>query len=147
MVNENEASSINDPVKVIDAKYDASGTISCKIKLTLDQEDYWSVTASPLDSAEHGVRLFNELKSGKWGDVAAYTEEDQKQDRIIQDSLLQSDLIGKANLVISPLSDERDAGIISDDDLERWKAWVAYRKSLRELDVTAEEIEWPSKPD
>lgn len=53
----------------------------------------------------------------------------------------------EANEIISVLSSERDAGIISDDDLNRWKAWIVYRKALRELDVTADEIEWPDKPE
>ena len=55
--------------------------------------------------------------------------------------------VEEANSIIEMLSDERDAGIISDDDLERWKAWVAYRKTLRAIDVTATNIEWPTKPE
>lgn len=53
----------------------------------------------------------------------------------------------EADKVIAVLSSERDAEIISDDDLARWKAWVAYRKALRELDVAATNIEWPAKPE
>lgn len=56
-------------------------------------------------------------------------------------------LIKEASSKIQVLSDERDAGIISDDDLNRWKAWIVYRKALRELDVTADGIEWPDKPE
>ena len=62
-------------------------------------------------------------------------------------ALKQRALLKAATYEINILSEERDAGIISDDDLERWKAWVAYRKSLRELDVTATDIKWPAKPE
>lgn len=58
-----------------------------------------------------------------------------------------SGLSKEADNVIRLLSDERDAGIISDDDLTRWEAWVKYRKALRELDVTATDIKWPAKPE
>ena len=66
------------------------------------------------------------------------------------DKITQNELAGRASeadKVITVLSSERDAEIISDDDLARWKAWVAYRKELRELDVTATDIKWPAKPE
>lgn len=53
----------------------------------------------------------------------------------------------EANSIIKVLSDERDAEIISDDDLARWKAWVKYRKALRETDMSHEDVEWPDKPE
>lgn len=57
------------------------------------------------------------------------------------------DRMAQADAVIRPLSDERDAGIISDCDLSRWKAWIVYRKALRELDVSKDEVSWPAKPE
>ena len=56
-------------------------------------------------------------------------------------------LLSDADSVIRPLSDERDAGIISDDDFDRWKAWVVYRKALRELDVSKDDVVWPAMPE
>lgn len=56
-------------------------------------------------------------------------------------------LISEADGVIRPLADERDAEVISDSDLKRWKAWVKYRKALRELDVeSVPDVKWPTKP-
>lgn len=138
--------SINDPVKVIGARWNANGTITCQIFLTEDQEEAWSVTASATDSAEHSVKLFYELEAGKWGAVAEYTENDARHDRVVQNIQLQNTLIADADSIIGPLSDERDAEIISDADLKRWKAWVVYRKALREIDVSKDKVSWPAKP-
>lgn len=139
--------SINDPVKVINARWNANGTITCQIFLTEDQEKPWPATASATDSVEHSVKLFHELAEGKWGEVKAYTDEDARYDRIISNTHLQESLINEADAIIRPLSDERDAEIISEGDLKRWKAWVAYRKALRKIDVSKDEISWPAKPE
>lgn len=52
-----------------------------------------------------------------------------------------------ANKTISVLSEEKDAGIISEDDLKKWKRWVSYRKELRELDISKEKVDWPKAPE
>ena len=128
------------------AKYNRDGTIDCIVIFDngLGEGAY---TASPSDSAEHGVRLFKELSSGVHGNVAPYTDKDAARDKQAAAEHERLQLIDEASEIIRPLSDERDAEIISDDDLERWKAWVAYRKTLRAIDVTATNIEWPAKPE
>lgn len=73
------------------------------------------------------------------------------KDNIIDPSVLnageQAARVSEANSIIDVLSNERDAEIISDADLKRWKAWVVYRKVLRELDVSKDEVAWPAKPE
>lgn len=55
--------------------------------------------------------------------------------------------ISSANRIISVLSDEKDADVISDEDLKKWKRWVSYRKELRELDISKETVDWPKAPE
>lgn len=127
-------------------KYNSDGTIDCIVKFNngLPEGPY---TADPKDPASHGRKLFNELKSGKYGEVALHTGEDAAREKQCLAANKKSHLINEANETIKLLSDEREAGISSDDDMACWKAWVKYRKALRELDVTSTDIEWPTKPE
>ena len=59
----------------------------------------------------------------------------QKQARLTE---VQNDL--------ATLRDEKDAGIISDEDLERFKALVKYRKALAAVDTTSTPVTWPDAP-
>lgn len=56
-------------------------------------------------------------------------------------------LIDDADSVIQPMLGYAISGILSDAEKERFKAWNEYRKALESLDVTADEIEWPDKPE
>ena len=139
---------IEKPLSVLNAKYNANGSINADVEWAfLGDGIAHPFTASPDDVADHGRQLFEDLKAGVYGEVAPYTDKDAARDKHAAAEYERSQLIDEASGLIRPLSDERDAGIISDDDLGHWKAWVAYRKALRELDVTATDIEWPAKPE
>lgn len=60
----------------------------------------------------------------------------------VRDSLIQD-----ADAIIQPLMGYALAGIMSDADKKTFKAWNEYRKALEGLNVTANEIEWPDKPE
>lgn len=139
---------IEKPLSVLNPKYNADGSINAGVEWGfLGDGVAHPFTASPNDVADHGRQLFEDLKAGVYGDVAPYTDKDAARDKQAAAEYEQSQLIDEASEIIRPLSDERDAGIISDDDLARWKAWVVYRKALRDLDVTAIDIKWPAKPE
>lgn len=136
--------------EVKDAKYNGDGTISALVKWKVkDEEDgeLHPFLASPNDVEEHGRVLFSKLVEGRFGAVAPYTVEDARRDKRVANIAELSRLVAEADDMIRPLSDERDAGIISNVDLSRWKAWIVYRKALRELDVSKDEVAWPSKPE
>lgn len=56
-------------------------------------------------------------------------------------------LLCDADAVIQPMLGYASAGILSDAEKERFKAWNEYRKALEGVDVTADELEWPDKPE
>lgn len=61
--------------------------------------------------------------------------------------MVRANLLSEADAVIRPMLGYAVAGILSDAEKERFKAWNEYRKALEGLDVTADEIEWPDKPE
>lgn len=56
-------------------------------------------------------------------------------------------LLTAARVVTSDYQNEALIGLISDDDAARFKQWVVYVKSLKSLDLTADDIAWPVVPD
>lgn len=72
------------------------------------------------------------------------------QEPVITPPSLSGQLAGRikeADAIIQPLMGYALAGILSDAEKETFKAWNEYRKALEGLDVTADEIEWPDKPE
>lgn len=59
----------------------------------------------------------------------------------------QKRLIKEADAVIQPLMGYALAGIMSDAEKERFKAWNEYRKALESVDATDVDIKWPDKPE
>lgn len=57
------------------------------------------------------------------------------------------ELMSGADLIIQPMLGYALAGILSDADKVRFKAWNEYRKALEDMDVTATDIKWPDKPE
>ena len=98
------------------------------------------------DPNQDGRDTYELLVAGMICKVEEISDEDAAMYRAQENMSIVQELTSEAGVIIRNLSDERDAGIISDDDLERWKAWVAYRKALREIDATAPDIQWPDKP-
>lgn len=131
---------------ITDVKYNREGGIDCKILIPDMHEDYIPFTASPTDTEAHGQKLYELLARGKYGEVEAYSEEDRQKDAVYENRMKQSFLLSEADSIIRVLSEEREAGIITADDLRRWKDWIAYRKKLRELEITTSTIGWPNKP-
>lgn len=55
--------------------------------------------------------------------------------------------IAEADALIQPMLGYALAGILSDEEKERFKAWNQYRKELEDLDVSVKELVWPDKPE
>lgn len=135
-------------MNIIDIKsprYTMNGVIVVDIKWEGDSE-YHSFAASPDDVMEYGRELYRDLSQGTYGEVAPYSDESARQDKLIASNMERSMLMAEADSIIRLLSEERDAGIISDEDEVKWKKWIMYRKILRALDLTSETVSWPEKP-
>lgn len=136
-------------LKVQSARYLKNGWIDARLVVNDNGtviED-WPYTATPDDLSQFCRDTFDLLKSERLGPVSKYTDEDATRDATLERNERKSALMLEADRIIRPLSDERDAEIISDNDLKRWKVWVKYRKALRELDISNLEIDWPQKPE
>ncbi|HGT5963380.1 TPA: DUF4376 domain-containing protein [Escherichia coli] len=58
--------------KIKNARWLESGAIDCEI-LFEGMEDFIPYTATPEDTATTGQRIWQELQSGKWGEIAPFT--------------------------------------------------------------------------
>ncbi|WP_414499391.1 tail fiber assembly protein [Zymobacter sp. IVIA_12111.31 C1] len=56
-------------------------------------------------------------------------------------------LLSEADTVIQSMLGYAVSGILSNDEKAKFKAWNEYRKALEDVDVTAADIEWPTKPE
>lgn len=102
---------------------------------------------TPGDCVARSVRGYRDLDSGKLGSVMEYTEEQRLEDTMAHNSGVLNALTDTANAVCQPLAEEKDLGIISDEDLARYKAWAVYRQKLRKVDTSVESPAWPDKPE
>lgn len=134
------------PLKVSNPRYLANGDINCKVIWDIFPDVEMPFTASKEDPEEHGRRLYNEIFSGKHGLIKKYGEKEKMNDKIISRLIYRSKSISKANAIIGVLSEEREAGIISDNDLRAWKKWIKYRKELRGINLYFPEVVWPNEP-
>ena len=134
------------PLKVSNLKYLANGDIDCRVVWDVFPDTEMPFTASEKDPEEHGRLLYNKIFSGEHGIIEKYSEEDRKNDEINSRLILRNQAISKSNIIISVLSEEREAGIISDSDLHTWKKWIKYRKDLREINLDSPDIIWPNEP-
>lgn len=94
------------------------------------------------------VSVVEDVPSPENGSMACYRFDGESFDVDIKkrNEDTAKELMSAASKIISVLGDERDAGVISDSDLEKWKGWVSYRKSLREIDLSEREVDWPKAP-
>ena len=125
------------------------GLITATVTFTDDPE---GTVATPYafaknDAVDYCARGWDELNTGKWGPIEDYTEERRLQDNKLDNIAVQSDLMQSANDVCQPLAEEKDLGIISDEDLARYKAWAVYRQKLRKVDLSADPVSWPAVPE
>lgn len=58
--------------KIENARWLESGAIDCDV-LFAEFDDFLSYTAIPDDTAETGRRVWEELQSGKWGEITPFT--------------------------------------------------------------------------
>lgn len=136
------------PLQVKNPKWGHYGDINCEVEWNIySPGQLLPYTASKNDCCEHGRDLFHALERGDYGPVAALTTEDIQEHVTRENEKKRDAMMRDADSVIRPLSDERDAEIISDEDLIKWKAWVKYRKALRETDMSHEDVSWPDKPE
>lgn len=131
-------------VEVNDVKRTATG-----IRATVKWNDglVTDFHAAPTDTMEYGRILYEQLDSGAWGVVAPYTEEEKKEAIEQGNKAVLSSLESYASSITRPLAEEKDLGIISDDDLARYKAWAIYRQKLRKTDLSVDKPDWPEKPE
>ena len=127
-------------------KHNVDGTINVIVKDKNTGKEM-PFTAADFDTEEHGRWLYEICVAGQLGAIDPVSDDDIKMLEEFECRIKKKSFLDEAESIIRPLSDERDAEIISGDDLERWKAWVAYRKALRAIDVTSTDIEWPTKPE
>lgn len=127
-------------------EYNVNGSIDCVVDI-IGVGKSLPFTASPDDPEAHGRKLFDDLEAGKYGSIAKCPSDAVKQERVGAAKIKRGVLSDKADLTIRTLSDEKEAEVISDEDLVRWKEWIRYRKALRELDITSDDIQWPSQPE
>lgn len=134
------------PLKVSNLKCLANGDIDCSVIWNAFPNIEMPFTASKNDPEEHGRLLYNEIFLGEYGVIENYSEEDRMNDEINSRLVFRNQAISKSNAIIGVLSEEREAGIISDSDLNIWKEWIKYRKNLREINLELPEIIWPNEP-
>lgn len=127
-------------------KYNEDGSIDIVITTDNVLLGEMPFTASPNDTELHGRQLYEDLKKGKYGSVQPFSKEEAASKLISANRWTADQYIKLAGEVIRVLSEEKEAGIISDTDFERWKQWISYRKKLRELELTSNDIDWPDQP-
>lgn len=133
-----------DPVAFSDQMIDVS--------IEIEGGEVIRYTAASFSPYDVGRELFSRANAGEYGDVVrsplyeTAAEHKAAEDQEYRDGIRDS-LAREANEICQPLAEEKDLGIISDEDLVRYKAWAVYRQKLRKVDVTVENPEWPAKPE
>lgn len=103
-------------------------------------------TASPNDTEIHGRELYEDLVKGKYGNILPFSRENNEKKLLVKNQWAVEQKIKLSDNVIRTLSEEKEAGVISEVDLERWKQWICYRKKLREIDINLGHVDWPDQP-
>ena len=114
----------------------------------LDETGEWyPYCASDSDVSEIGRLIYEELKSGKFGEPIDNIEKRKKEREGMLNQIKKSALLQEADAIIQPMLGYALADILSNADKSRFKAWNEYRKTIEDVDVTAANIEWPTKPE
>lgn len=121
------------------------------LKVVYDSENNVVVVRRDIDSTFPAGRSVIEIEDQKYEDGRIYKIDTDKGLLILnvelENSGVKQRLIDEADTVIQPMLGYAFAGILSETEKETFKAWNEYRKALEGLDVTADEIEWPDKPE
>ena len=134
------------PLKVSNAKRNVSGTITANVIFSDEPDRVYPFTASPADGADYGRKLYHDLDEGKYGDVAPVTDKDISAHWEIVNGAEKEKRLIEADRKINPMLGYAVSGILSDAEKETFRAWNEYRKALEGVGVTADDIDWPDKP-
>lgn len=106
----------------------------------IDQEEALYLATAP--------SIYHELINGKWA-IKKEKQEQKHQDIISQNTVQRAQLIKEATTEIDTLQDEIDLEM--SDDIEATekslKDWKKYRVLLNKLDITQEDLIFPTKPE
>ena len=96
------------------------------------------------------TEIYEMALAGKFGEILPVPQSAIDMQNLVKMEKLKEkldELTREANDICQPLSEEKELGIISDEDLEKYKKWAIYRQKLRKLDLNSENIDWPEKPE
>lgn len=137
-------------VRVFDPVAFSDQTIDVSIEV--ESGDVIRYTAASFSPYEVSRELFSRASKGEYGDVSQSQFYETVAERKALDEQeyrtgVRDSLIREANEICQPLAEEKDLGIITDDDLERYKLWAIYRQKLRRVDISVDDPVWPDRPD
>ena len=127
-------------------------TITVDVR-TVGSSIYMPYTADPRGkdfNDPSSTAIYELAVDGKFGVIADVPKADlDLQEAVRKEKQLYKlrQLEDEANRICQPLTEEKDLGIISDEDFARYKSWAIYRQSLRKVDLSANEPTWPMKPE
>ena len=109
------------------------------------QPEYIPFGADPRDVEAHGVQIYSECVSGKWGPIQDYVAPVRPPNAAEANKLIASHLLADTDWAMVP--DVADAAL-SNPYLTNKADFVAYRNLLRAIVIspTAGDLSWPSKP-
>lgn len=118
--------------------------IDCLVKFNA-YDEYLPFTATLDDSTEWGPQIFEECRSGKWGDVAEYIA--PEIDHVAIFGTQKESLQMEAERVIAPLDRACKMGLATDAEKELLREWEKYSIVLMRVNPKdAPDIVWPDKP-
>ena len=120
------------------------------LKVVYDAENNVVVIRKNIDSTFPVGRSVIEIEDQEYDDSRVYKIDTDKRVLVLNTQLenrgKKQRLIDEADAVIQPTLGYAVSGILSDTEKETLKAWNEYRKALEDVDVTATDIKWPTKP-
>ena len=119
-------------------------SINCKV-LFVGQSEYFPFSASPHDVEAHGVQIYSECVSGKWGLIEDYVEPVRPPIPAEINKAIAGQLLADTDWAM--VSDVSDAEL-SDPYLTNKSEFVAYRNEVRAIlrNPTPGVINWPENP-
>lgn len=107
----------------------------------------WLPHSSASDAGDpRNVALYKRIDSGEFGKVAPYTTQEKKAYTVGINQDEQQALFNDAVAVVRSLSDLELMGLLDEEGAAKMKAWRAYGKAVKEVDLTVEFPEWPAQP-
>jgi len=109
------------------------------------QSEYFPFGAVPHDVEAHGVQIYSECVSGKWGPIEDYVEPVRPPNTAEANKSIASQLLADTDWAMVP--DVADA-TLSNPYLTNKADFVAYRNLLRAIVIspTTGDLSWPNKP-